>query len=128
MTIADYCLLAAVILWLAPIGLAKAIGFKDYDNARPRAGAFFESGWRARALGAHQNGLEALPFFAAAVLLAEFRPAPQGLIDSLAAGFVVARIAYLAAYLGNRALLRSTIWTLGFLINVCLFLSPLAKG
>lgn len=128
MTIAELCLLAAVVLWLAPIGLAKAIGFKDYDNARPRAAGFFETGWRARALGAHQNGLEALPFFVAAVLLAEFRSAPQGLVDALAAGFVFARIAYLAAYLGNRALLRSTVWTFGFLINVGLFLAPLAKG
>lgn len=127
MTVAELCLLAAVILWLATIGLAKGAGWRDYDNARPRATGFYESGWRARALAAHQNGMEALPFFAAAVLLAEFRGAPQGLADALAAGFVAARLVYVAAYLGDRPTLRSLIWTVGFALNVALFLSPLAR-
>ena len=126
MTVAELCLLAAVILWLATIGLAKGFGWRDYDNARPRKAEFYADGWRARALGAHQNGLEALPFFAAAVLLAEFRAAPQGLVDSLATAFVVARLAYVAAYIGDRDLPRSVIWTAGFLLNIALFLSPLA--
>ena len=126
MTIAELCVLAVVVLWLATIGLAKGGGWRDYDNARPRAAEFYATGWRARALGAHQNGLEALPFFIAAVLLAEFRAAPRALVDGLAAAFVFARLAYVAAYVGDRALLRSVIWSLGFLINVALFLTPLA--
>ena len=125
MTIAELCLLTTVILWLATIGLAKGAGWRDYDNARPRSPSFYADGWRARALGAHQNGLEALPFFAAAVLLAEFRGVPQAVVDGLAAAFVVARLAYVAAYLANRDLTRSVIWTVGFLINIALFLSPM---
>jgi uncharacterized MAPEG superfamily protein len=124
MTIAELCLLAAVFLWLAPIGLAKGVGFRDYDNARPRSDDFYGGGWKARALGAHQNGMEALPFFAAAVLLAEFRGAPRGPVDGLALAFILARLAYLAAYLGDRPLIRSVIWSAGFLINIALFLTP----
>ncbi len=125
MTLAELCLLAAVILWLATIGLAKGFGWRDYDNARPRSEGFYASGWRARALGAHQNGLEALPFFFASVLLAEFRAVPQDVVDTLATAFLAARVAYVAAYIGDRALLRSVIWTAGFLINIALFLSPM---
>jgi uncharacterized MAPEG superfamily protein len=128
MTVAEYSLLALVILWLATIGLAKGSDLRAFDNARPRSSGFYESGWRARALGAHQNAGEAIPFFAAAVLLAEFRAAPQGLIDALAGGFIVLRLAYLAAYLGDKPLTRSVVWSLSFLVNVALFLTPLAKG
>jgi uncharacterized MAPEG superfamily protein len=126
MTVAELSLLAVVILWLATIGVAKGLGWRDYDNARPRSVGFYADGWRARALGAHQNGLEALPFFAAAVLLAEFRAAPQALVDGLAAAFVVVRLADVAAYIGTRDILRSVIWSTGFLLNIALFLSPLA--
>ncbi len=127
LTIAELCLLATVVLWLATIGLAKGFGWRDYDNANPRSKAFYEGGWRARALGAHQNGFEALPFFAAAVLLAEFRGVNQGLADDLAMAFVATRLAYVAAYLADRPLLRSVLWTVGFLINIALFLTPPLK-
>ncbi len=127
MTIAELCILAIVVLWLATIGLAKGFGWRDYDNANPRSKAFYENGWRARALGAHQNGLEALPFFIAAILLAEFRRINQGLADDLAMAFVVARLAYVATYIADKPLLRSVIWTVGFLINIALFLTPLTR-
>ena len=45
----------------------------------------------SRALGAHQNGIETFPFFAVAVLLAEFRAGPQRLIDELAVLFLIVR-------------------------------------
>ena len=127
MTIAELCLLATVVLWLATIGLAKGFGWRDYDNANPRSEAFYKVGWRARALGAHLNGFEALPFFAAAVLLAEFRRANQGLADDLAMAFVATRLAYVAAYIADKPLLRSVIWTVGLLINIALFLTPSLK-
>ena len=71
----------------------------------------------ARALGAHQNGIEAFPFFAVAVLLAEFRGGPQRLINELAVLFLIVRIAYVFTYLGNRPTLRSILWSIGFAIN-----------
>ena len=55
----------------------------------------FERPTRKRALGAHFNGIETFPFFAAAVLLAEFRDAPQAWVDGLALGFLVTRVASL---------------------------------
>ena len=86
--------------------------------------AFYDEPIRARALGAHQNGIEAFPFFAAAVLLAEFRLAPQHYIDELAVLFLIVRIAYVFTYLGNRPTLRSILWSLGFAINIAIFFLP----
>ena len=83
---------------------------------------------RARALGAHQNGIEAFPFFAAAVLLAEFRLAPQHYIDELAVLFLIVRIAYVFTYLGNRPTLRSILWSLGFAINIVIFFLPAIRN
>ena len=128
MTIAELCLLGAVVLWLATIGLAKGFGWRDYDNAKPRSSGFYDSGWKARALGAHQNGLEALPFFAAAVLLAEFRGAPRDLVDALAVAFLIVRLVYVTVYMLDRPTIRSLVWSAAFLINVALFLTPAMKG
>ncbi len=36
-TIAELCLIATLVLWLATIGLAKGFGWRDYDNANPRS-------------------------------------------------------------------------------------------
>jgi len=89
----------------------KWIGRHRYDNAKPRDPAFYDDPLRARALGAHQNGIEAFPFFAVAVLLAEFRGSPQNLINELAVLFLIVRIAYVLTYLGNRPRLRSILGT-----------------
>ena len=127
MTIAEWCVFGAVALYLLTIVPIKWIGFRRYDNSRPRDPAFFEDPLRARALGAHQNGIEAFPFFAAAVLLAEFRAAPQNLINELAVLFLIVRIAYVLTYLGNRPRLRSILWNIGFVINVAIFFMPLIR-
>ena len=116
------------MLYLLTIVPIKWIGFRRYDNSRPRDPAFFEDPLRARALGAHQNGIEAFPFFTAAVLLAEFRAAPQNLINELAVLFLIVRIAYVLTYLGNRPRLRSILWNIGFAINLAIFFMPLIRG
>jgi uncharacterized MAPEG superfamily protein len=128
MTVAEWCVFGAVMLYLLTIAPFKVIGFSRFDNAKPRAPGFFEDPLRARALGAHLNGIEAFPFFAAAVLLAEFRAAPQHLIDELAVLFLIVRIAYVFTYLGNRPTLRSILWSIGFAINVTIFFLPAARG
>ena len=84
MTIAEGCLFGAVMLYLLTIAPFKAIGFRRFDNAKPRDPGFYDDPIAARALGAHLNGIEAFPFFAVAVLLAEFRAAPQNLINERA--------------------------------------------
>ena len=127
MTVAEYCIFGVVALYLLTIVPIKWIGFRHFDNSKPRDPAFYEDAIRARALGAHQNGIEAFPFFAAAVLLAEFRAAPQSLINELAVLFVIVRIAYVLTYVGNRPRLRSILWNIGFVINVAIFFLPLIR-
>ncbi|HEX8257824.1 MAG TPA: MAPEG family protein [Allosphingosinicella sp.] len=124
MTIAEWCLFGAVMLYLLTIAPAKAIGHRDFDNASPRDPAFYEHPVRKRALGAHINGLETFPFFAAAVLLAEFRQAPQPWIDALALGFLAARIAFVAAYLADKATLRTMLWNVAMAFNIGIFFLP----
>jgi len=124
MTVADLCLLGVVVLTIASIMPAKIGGLREYDNAYPRDPGFYRPGLRARALGAHANSYEAFPFFAAAVVLAEMRGMPQGIVDALAVAFLLARVIYVACYLGNRPTLRSVIWSAGFACNLAIFLLP----
>jgi uncharacterized MAPEG superfamily protein len=128
MTIAEWCVFATLMLYLLTIVGAKWTGGRAYDNANPRNPDFYADPIRARALGAHQNGIEAFPFFATAVLLAEFRLGPQRLIDELAVLFVIVRIAYVFTYVGNRPALRSILWALGLAINIAIFFMPAIKG
>ncbi|MGB9115658.1 MAPEG family protein [Bradyrhizobium sp.] len=127
MTIAEWCVFGAVMLYLLTIAPFKALNFRRFDNSKPRDPAFFEDPLRARALGAHINGIETFPFFAVAVLLAEFRAAPQNLINELAVLFLIVRIAYVFTYLGNRPTLRSILWNIGFAINIAIFFMPLLR-
>ena len=128
MTVAEWCIFGTLMLALLTIAPIKWIGFRDFDNAKPRDPAFYADPLRARALGAHQNGIEAFPFFAIAVLLAEFRAGPQRLIDELAILFLIVRIAYVLTYLGDRPTLRSILWSIGFAINLAIFFMPAIRG
>jgi len=128
MTVAEWCVFGALMLSLLTIASVKWISFRRFDNSKPRDPAFYDNPIRARALGAHQNGIEAFPFFAVAVLLAEFRLGPLRLIDELAVLFLIVRIAYVFTYLGNRPTLRSILWSLGFAINIAIFFLPAIKG
>src|SRR3979409_2756457 len=100
MTIAECCVFATLVLSLLTIAPIKWLGHRQFDNARPRDGAFYQDPLRARALGAHQNGIEAFPFFAIAVLLAEVRDGPQRLIAELAVLFLIVRIAFAFPFFG----------------------------
>ena len=128
MTIAEWCVFAIVMLYLLSITPIKWLRFRRFDNSKPRDPAFYDDPIAARSLGAHQNGIEAFPFFAAAILLAEFRACPQGLIDELAVLFVIVRIAYVFTYLGDRPTLRSILWSIGFAINIAIFFMPALRG
>jgi len=128
MTVAEWCVFGTLMLYLLTIASVKWIGFRQFDNSKPREPGFYEGPIRARALGAHQNGIEAFPFFAVAVLLAEFRLSPLRLIDELAVLFLIVRIAYVFTYLGNRPTLRTILWNIGFAINLAIFFMPAIKG
>ncbi|MBS0528429.1 MAG: MAPEG family protein [Proteobacteria bacterium] len=127
MTTAEWCIFGAVILYLLTIAPFKATGFRSFDNARPRDPKFYSEPLRGRALGAHLNGIETFPFFAVAILLAEFRASPQHLIDDLAILFLIVRAAYVLTYLGDRPTLRTILWSIGFAINAAIFFLPLLR-
>ena len=128
MTIAEWCVFGTLMLSLLTVVSVKWIGFRGFDNSRPRDPDFYDDPIRSRALGAHLNGIETFPFFAAAVLLAEFRGAPQNLINELSVLFLIVRVAYVLTYVGNRPSLRSILWAIGFLITVTIFFLPLLRN
>jgi uncharacterized MAPEG superfamily protein len=121
MTIAEWCLFGAVVLYLGTLAPAKALASQEFDNARPRDAAFYANPVRKRMLGAHINGLETFPFFAVAVLLAGFRDAPQAWTDSLAAAFLATRILFVLAYVGDRPTARTMLWNAAFAFNLGIF-------
>jgi uncharacterized MAPEG superfamily protein len=130
MTIAKWCVLAACMLPVVTVGLAKAASARAqnpagrYDNQQPRDWVSRLTGWQQRANAAQINGFEALPLFIAAVLLAQMAQADQGQIDQLALAFVGIRVVYVAVYLMNLGTLRTLVWTAGLL--VCMALLRLA--
>nr|MBK7066366.1 MAPEG family protein [Deltaproteobacteria bacterium] len=119
MTTAYWCVLIAGLLPYLAATVAKA-GVK-FDNNNPRDWLAKQEGWRRRANAAQSNGFEALPFFAAAVIVAHLAHAPQGRIDTLALGFIAARVAHFAAYLADVAPLRSLVWMAGLGCTIALF-------
>ena len=128
MTAAEWCVFGTLMLYLLTIAPIKWIGFRRFDNANPRDPAFYDDPIRSRALGAHQNGIETFPFFAIAVLLAEFRGGPQRFVNELAVLFLIVRIAYVFTYLGDRPTLRSILWGIGFAINIAIFFLPAIRN
>jgi uncharacterized MAPEG superfamily protein len=123
MTIADYCILVIAILPYIMAAIAKS-GAVGFDNAEPRDMSVF-TGKSRRAWNAHINSFEALPFFAAGVILAEYRGAAQTWVDILALLFVIIRFVYVYLYLENKAQLRSSVFSLGLLVTIALFFLPL---
>jgi len=124
MTIADWCILGAVLLYLLTLAPVKPLGYREFKNSAPRDPAFYQHPVRARVLGAHLNGIETFPSFAAAILLAEMKHGSQTLVDALSLTFLAVRLAFVAAYIGNKPTTRTLLWNLGFLVNVLIFISP----
>jgi len=120
MTIAYWCVLFMGLFPYVATGIAKK-GFEGYDNASPRQWLAKQTGFRARANAAQANLFESLPFFFAAVIIASIANAPQGRVDLLAIGFVLARIAYLVCYVADWPTTRSIVWLAGLACVVAIF-------
>ena len=112
---------------LVAVGIAKA-GGERYNNRHPRVWLGKQQGYRARAAAAESNSFEAFPFFAAAVIIAHLTQAPQGRLDLLAVGFVLARIAYVICYLADWHWARSLVWFVGYVACIAIFLSGVTLG
>lgn len=125
-TLAHWCLLVAALLPIVCAGIAKSGTMKTppqeggYDNHDPRAWMARQGDWRARADHAQSNSFEALPFFFAAVLSAQYLQAAPLSLDLLALAFVLLRIVYIYCYVKDKASLRSLVWMLAFLVNVAI--------
>jgi uncharacterized MAPEG superfamily protein len=126
MTVSLWCLLIAAFMPMLSGFPGKLSA--DFDNARPRDPDYWRSGFRARARGAMDNGFEAFPLFAAAVLVALTQAAPHPVVDGLAVGWVAARAAYTVFYWTDRATPRSLAWVVAFACAVAIFLAPLWAG
>jgi uncharacterized MAPEG superfamily protein len=125
MTIAHYCLALAVFSPYVFTFIAKFTGdqkIRYHDNRDPREWLAKQMGYRKRANNAQQNSFEALPGFAAAVLVAQqVGTAPQSTIDLLAMAFVATRVVYGVSYLADWALTRSIVWSAGLACVAALF-------
>ena len=126
MAIHLWCILAAWV-WVYAGKLPMAFAMQKsggYDNHHPRAQEAALTGWGARAVAAHLNGFETFAPFAAAVLVAHVTGAATGLVDALAVVFVLSRVAYVGLYLADLALPRSLVWSVGWIVTLVLFISP----
>ena len=119
MTTAYWCILVASLLPYGWVIAAKVA--PGFDNVAPRAYLDRLTGWRQRAAWAQLNAFEALPPFAAAVIIAQQLGAPQARIDLLALWCVGFRLGHGLAYIGNWATLRSLLWAGGMGCVIGLF-------
>ena len=123
---AYWVLLIGALMPYPLVAMAKA--GPAYDNTDPRNPAALTSAFRRNAFGAHANCLEALPLFAAAVLLAGFRHAPAQTVDTLAFVWLACRLGYVACYLRGLGTLRSLIWAAATAASVAIFVLGVTAG
>ena len=123
MTIAEFMVLAAALIPYIAVGYAKHRSAKNFDNADPRNLSHFDAE-SMRAYNAQLNGFEIFPFFAAAVVIAEFHGVSYAVLSILSALFVASRIFYTLAYIKNKAMMRSPLFSVGLLITIGIFLLP----
>ncbi len=110
-------MVAAAMLPLVASIASKASG-RGFDNRDPRPWLDVQKGWRGRANAAQANSFEALPFFFAAVLFALYTQAAPAHLAVLMGAWVVARLVYLALYVGGYGTLRSLAWLAAFVLNI----------
>jgi len=128
MTIAQLCLLITCLLPMGCALMAKSKGFgkrrRDggFDNNQPREWLAKLDGWQARANAAQANSWEALPIFIAGLFVAHQHQAAQATVDGLAVGFLALRLGFIAAYVADKATVRSLLWVAGLAACVALFL------
>lgn len=104
-----------------PVAVAMAKCRGGYNNCEPREQQTMLLGWGKRALGAHLNGFEIFPAFAAAVIMAHIAGVDAHTMSMICITFVVSRVIYIYLYLANLSSLRSLVWALGMVCVAVLF-------
>ena len=134
MTIALLCILLAAIMPIVCAGLAKGrdmtVSHKDggYDNLNPRDWIAKQQGFKKWAQSAQENCWEALPFFAASVIVSHMLGVIGWLPNALAVAFITLRVIYIALYVTGKQRQRSLVWMAAFFVNVAIFLLPLFRA
>lgn len=126
MTFAYFSILILLFLnWFCSVYAKKVGGFSfEANNAQPRDFLAQTTGKAARAHAAQQNGHEIFAPYAATVIIAHATgEASQAVMNFWAAVFILSRMAFIWAYVQDKAMLRSLIWTAGFLAIVALFIA-----
>ncbi len=127
MTIALFCIVLAAIMPIVCAGIAKSGSFKThprdggYDNRNPRDWLSKQEGYRKWANAAQDNCFEALPFFAAAVIVNHVLGGAGVVANALAVTFIVLRALYVYLYLTGKQQIRSLVWVAAFAVNVAIF-------
>ena len=123
MTIGYMCLLICMLLPIFWAGVSK-YGYGDikYDNESPRDHLSSLSGKAKNAYNAEQNCYETFPAFAAAVIIAHQIGNDQFMINMLCLVFLLTRILHGYFYITNKGSLRSTVFVLGLITNIWIFL------
>jgi uncharacterized MAPEG superfamily protein len=124
MTVPFWCVLIGALLpyvWVTIAAGERRAQFGSADNKLPRLQEANLKGRGARAMGAHNNAFEALPFFAAAVVIAHVCGADPTWSMYLAVLWVIARVAHGALYVADVDVARSLAFAVGMLCNVGLF-------
>ena len=122
MTIAIWCIFIAATLPYVAFGFVKGL-----DAHHPRVGVGDLKGRAMLAYGAHLNGLETFPWFAAAVIVAHMLEGASATVNGLAVAYVLLRVGHLAAYLADRQPLRTTFFTVAQLVALAIFVHPLFR-
>jgi uncharacterized MAPEG superfamily protein len=126
MTVAFWCVLVAIVLPIICAGIAKFSSgkFNGKHNHDPRHFLNSLEGLPARAHAAQLNSFEALPGFAAAVIIAHIAGNAQLVtIDVVAVLFITSRLLYIIFYLADWAALRSVAWMIGMGLIIGLFVA-----
>jgi uncharacterized MAPEG superfamily protein len=128
MTIAYWCLLAALLApYILSVLARSQVKRADYVDD-PRAYSESLTGWRRRAHLAHLNAFEAVPAIVAGVLVAELAHAPRRYVDALALAFIAFRVLHSVFYVTDKPMPRSHAWRLGILCIIGLFVVAAVFG
>jgi uncharacterized MAPEG superfamily protein len=119
MTIAIWCILVAATFPYVAFSFVKGL---DPIQSRHHVGELAEQSLRA--YGAHLNGLETFPWFAAAVIVSHMIGGPSRIADVLAVLYVLVRIGHMIAYMFGRQPLRTTAFALSQFIALAIFILP----
>ncbi len=126
MTIPFWCLCAAVVLPYIWFSFAAPLRMKQFGAAMnshaPRSQDSELKERASRAHGAHANSLEALTYFAPAVLVAHLTHADPTWAARLAVTFIVCRVIHGICYIGDVPPARTAFFAIGLLSSIGLFI------